>query len=160
MAPISQELEPPANPWQFTWHEVIDDPTHADAILDRLVHNAHRVELVGESLRGARAKGAKTGLTENWNGCDKSRRSTNAAPGRDHLAKRGHHYSGIPWQHYPVDGCLRRNRQRDLRAAGDRRQFDRPPPASYLVVSLLIVFVPPSRNTSVFQVPTNLFPTN
>jgi DNA replication protein DnaC len=43
-----------------SWHEVIGDPTYADAILDRLVHNAHRVELVGESLRRARGKHAKT----------------------------------------------------------------------------------------------------
>jgi len=42
------------------WHEVIGDPTYADAILDRLVHNAHRIELVGESLRRARGKGAKS----------------------------------------------------------------------------------------------------
>ena len=33
------------------WHEVIGDPTLADAILDRLVHNAHRLTLSGESLR-------------------------------------------------------------------------------------------------------------
>ena len=33
------------------WHEVIGDPTYADAILDRLVHNAHRIDLAGESLR-------------------------------------------------------------------------------------------------------------
>ena len=33
------------------WHEVIADPTVADAILDRLVHNAYRIELKGESLR-------------------------------------------------------------------------------------------------------------
>jgi DNA replication protein DnaC len=33
------------------WHEVIGDPTYADAILDRLVHNAHRIELVGDSMR-------------------------------------------------------------------------------------------------------------
>jgi hypothetical protein len=33
------------------WHEIIGDPTYADAILDRLVHNAHRIELAGESLR-------------------------------------------------------------------------------------------------------------
>jgi DNA replication protein DnaC len=33
------------------WHEVIADPTVADAILDRLVHNAYRVELKGESMR-------------------------------------------------------------------------------------------------------------
>ena len=35
------------------------DPTYADAILDRLVHNAHRIELTGESLRRARGKQAK-----------------------------------------------------------------------------------------------------
>lgn len=33
------------------WHEIIGDPTVADAILDRLVHNAYRLELKGESLR-------------------------------------------------------------------------------------------------------------
>lgn len=33
------------------WHEQIADPTLADAILDRLVHNAHKVELHGDSLR-------------------------------------------------------------------------------------------------------------
>jgi DNA replication protein DnaC len=33
------------------WHEVIGDPTLADAILDRLVHRAHRIDLKGESLR-------------------------------------------------------------------------------------------------------------
>jgi DNA replication protein DnaC len=33
------------------WHEVIGDPTLADAILDRIVHRAHRIELTGPSLR-------------------------------------------------------------------------------------------------------------
>jgi len=33
------------------WHEMIADATVADAILDRLVHNAYRIELKGESLR-------------------------------------------------------------------------------------------------------------
>ena len=42
------------------WHEIIGDPTYADAILDRLVHNAHRIELAGESLRRARGKRSKT----------------------------------------------------------------------------------------------------
>jgi DNA replication protein DnaC len=42
------------------WHEVVGDPTYADAILDRLVHNAHRIELTGESLRRARGKQSKT----------------------------------------------------------------------------------------------------
>jgi DNA replication protein DnaC len=38
------------------WHEIIGDPTVADAILDRLVHNAHRLILKGDSLRKAAAK--------------------------------------------------------------------------------------------------------
>jgi DNA replication protein DnaC len=38
------------------WHRRIPDPTLADAILDRLVHNAHRIELKGESQRKIRAK--------------------------------------------------------------------------------------------------------
>ena len=33
------------------WFDLIGDPTYADAILDRLVHNAHRLELTGESMR-------------------------------------------------------------------------------------------------------------
>lgn len=33
------------------WHESIGDPTLADAILDRLVHNAHQLILTGESMR-------------------------------------------------------------------------------------------------------------
>jgi len=38
------------------WHEIIGDPTYADAILDRLIHNAHRIELTGESMRRTRVK--------------------------------------------------------------------------------------------------------
>ncbi len=34
-----------------SWHEAIGDPTLADAILDRIVHNAHKIELKGESMR-------------------------------------------------------------------------------------------------------------
>ena len=33
------------------WHDVIADPTLGDAILDRIIHNAHRIELKGDSLR-------------------------------------------------------------------------------------------------------------
>jgi len=33
------------------WHEHLNDATLADAILDRLIHNAIKVELAGESLR-------------------------------------------------------------------------------------------------------------
>lgn len=42
-----------------SWHTQIGDPTTADSILDRLVHNAHRIELKGESMR--RKRGAKGG---------------------------------------------------------------------------------------------------
>ena len=38
------------------WHELIPNPTIADAILDRLVHNAHRLVLEGESIRKRNAK--------------------------------------------------------------------------------------------------------
>jgi DNA replication protein DnaC len=37
------------------WHEYIANPTLADAILDRLVHNAHQVALTGPSIRGNEA---------------------------------------------------------------------------------------------------------
>jgi DNA replication protein DnaC len=37
------------------WHDLIGDPTLADAILDRVVHNAHRIQLRGESLRRKKA---------------------------------------------------------------------------------------------------------
>jgi DNA replication protein DnaC len=46
------------------WHAYIDDPTLADAILDRLVHNAYHLDLSGDSVRklkSLRAKGVKTG---------------------------------------------------------------------------------------------------
>ena len=36
------------------WYEVIGEKTIADAILDRIIHNAHRLELTGESLRKKR----------------------------------------------------------------------------------------------------------
>ena len=38
------------------WHEVIGNPTIADAVLDRLVHNAHRLTLKGDSMRKIAAK--------------------------------------------------------------------------------------------------------
>ena len=38
------------------WHDLIGDPTLADAILERLVHNAYRITLKGESMRKRRAR--------------------------------------------------------------------------------------------------------
>jgi DNA replication protein DnaC len=46
------------------WHEVIGDPTLADAILDRLVHNAYRLTLKGESMRKRKAKLTRTPTRE------------------------------------------------------------------------------------------------
>lgn len=37
------------------WHDIIGDPTLADAILDRLIHNAHTISLKGESMRKRKA---------------------------------------------------------------------------------------------------------
>jgi DNA replication protein DnaC len=42
---VTSQLEPK------DWHSVIGDETIADAVCDRLVHNAHRVKLAGESIR-------------------------------------------------------------------------------------------------------------
>jgi len=33
------------------WHDIVGDPTIADAILDRIIHNTHRIELKGHSMR-------------------------------------------------------------------------------------------------------------
>ncbi len=45
------------------WHEIIGDPTLGDAILDRVIHRAHRIELKGESLRKRSAIMITEGLT-------------------------------------------------------------------------------------------------
>ena len=45
------------------WHEATRDPTLADAILDRLVHNAHRLKLSGESMRKAAARNTRLDLS-------------------------------------------------------------------------------------------------
>jgi DNA replication protein DnaC len=39
------------------WHEALGDPTLADALLDRLVHNAYKIALHGDSLRKRSAQG-------------------------------------------------------------------------------------------------------
>jgi DNA replication protein DnaC len=45
------------------WHEIIGDPTLGDAILDRVIHRAHRIELKGDSLRKRHALAAAEALT-------------------------------------------------------------------------------------------------
>lgn len=42
------------------WHELIGDPTLADAILDRLIHNAYKINLKGESMRKKISRLTKT----------------------------------------------------------------------------------------------------
>lgn len=42
------------------WHETIANPTVADAILDRLIHNAHRLQLNGPSMRKLKATAASS----------------------------------------------------------------------------------------------------
>jgi hypothetical protein len=41
------------------WHALIGEPTSTDAILDRIVHKAHRIELDGETIRKKRSRAAK-----------------------------------------------------------------------------------------------------
>jgi DNA replication protein DnaC len=47
-----------------SWHDNIGDPTIADAILDRLVHNAHRINLKGDSMRKKRSNLTQTDTCE------------------------------------------------------------------------------------------------
>jgi DNA replication protein DnaC len=47
------------------WHDIIGDPTLGDAILDRLVHNAHRLQLSGESMRKQNARNQTLDVNSN-----------------------------------------------------------------------------------------------
>ena len=46
------------------WHELIGEATVADAILDRLIHSAHRIELQGESMRRRYARAQESELED------------------------------------------------------------------------------------------------
>ena len=59
-----------------SWHEVIGEPTFADAILDRLVHNAYRLDLKGPSMRKPEGE---TAATADADAADASTKSTPAA---------------------------------------------------------------------------------
>ena len=45
------------------WHQIIGDPTIADAICDRIFHSSHRIELKGESLRKKHSPRQREGTT-------------------------------------------------------------------------------------------------
>jgi DNA replication protein DnaC len=47
-----------------SWHDLIPDPSVADAVLDRLVHTAHRLEIDGETMRDPRNKSSKRGKVD------------------------------------------------------------------------------------------------
>ena len=49
------------------WHDIVDEPTFADAILDRLIHNAHRLTLDGPSMRKTRNAPAAKNVDEETN---------------------------------------------------------------------------------------------
>ena len=46
------------------WHAYLQDPTIADAILDRLIHNSYRLALKGESMRKQKGASAATSRTK------------------------------------------------------------------------------------------------
>jgi DNA replication protein DnaC len=46
------------------WHDIIGDPTLADAIPDRLIHNSYRINLKGESMRKRHAESTTTTPSE------------------------------------------------------------------------------------------------
>ncbi|RWO99819.1 MAG: hypothetical protein EOQ99_27930 [Mesorhizobium sp.] len=82
--------------------EAFANSTYADAILDRLVHNAHRIDLTGESRTAAKA--AAKSLTPDAYEMTTINASRALARGRDHLGIRGRNNLG-------TKGRLRRNRQ-------------------------------------------------
>ncbi|MBU6280523.1 MAG: ATP-binding protein, partial [Actinomycetales bacterium] len=55
------------------WHDNLGDPTLADAILDRLVHNAHRIALAGESMRKKKSANAAAHPTGSTQAADRQR---------------------------------------------------------------------------------------
>jgi DNA replication protein DnaC len=83
------------------WHAFIGDPTYADAILDRLVHNAHRIDLAGDSLRRRRSRSSPKDLTT---GPQLAKNPASRAPASQATSSRiaGRHHLGI-------SGRLRRN---------------------------------------------------
>ena len=93
------------------WHAHIGDPTIADAVLDRLVHSAHRLELRGESLRKLRAaKNVK--LDEATVSCPHSTRLRTAPPPRLASSESPAGFRRNRWlASIGIAGCFHRNPQ-------------------------------------------------
>ena len=66
------------------WHQLIGDPTYADAILDRLVHNATRIDLTGESPAAKAILSPANGLTGNEEEEQRESRLQRLSAGRHH----------------------------------------------------------------------------
>src|SRR6201984_3447993 len=83
------------------WHAFIGDPTYADAILDRLVHNAHPIVLAGDSLRRRSSRSNTKNLPP---ACNFPKNDRQQAPASHATSSRnaGRHHLGI-------SGRLRRN---------------------------------------------------
>ena len=63
------------------WHEVIGEPTFADAILDRIVHNAYRLPLDGPSIRKTKAAEAAEAELQSASGATPMASLTKSAKG-------------------------------------------------------------------------------
>ena len=75
-----------------TWHEVIGEPTFADAILDRIVHNAYRLELDGPSMRKIKAT-----EEDNPTSSRRQRPQPTASPPREQRNDAHVHLRPPPW---------------------------------------------------------------
>ena len=108
-----------------SWHAQIGDPTIADSILDRLVHNAHRIELQGESMRKKR-RGKINGDALGT----RSAPGVSAVPsGAKGLKRRPLAPHPTPrLKHREIDGCRSllhdKNSPASLRSDGDRHHSE------------------------------------
>ncbi len=62
------------------WHEAMGEPTVADAVLDRVLQNLHRIELEGESMRRPEGAPKTAGTARSGSDRDESKRSKATAP--------------------------------------------------------------------------------
>ena len=69
------------------WHEALSEPTIADAVLDRMLQNLHRIELEGESMRRPENTPTTTGVTKR--GPSKAKQASTPAPDADAHAEKG-----------------------------------------------------------------------
>ena len=63
------------------WHQAMGEPTVADAVLDRVLQNLHRIELEGESMR--RPQSASTTAGGGQRGRNGAKRANRPAPAHD-----------------------------------------------------------------------------